>query len=146
MAEKKKRPKPVPVESPFDEYEHMRALRCECGGALSWGERDCERLAAPRERYVLDRFTLACGACRATRPIEFLCDTGSEIYEGLAATAFGMALSLGVEGGAGLLAVTGAAPDPEADAASESGASPRRPRARRKSKAPAKRPRRRRRS
>ncbi len=114
---------PIPVETPFDEYEAMRALRCECGGAFAWGERDCERLAPPREHLVLDRYTLTCTACGRERPIEFHCDTSSESYTGIASSAFGVALGLGPDGAAALLAAAAGerpmftlppAPEPEA--------------------------------
>jgi hypothetical protein len=122
-----KRSKPIPVDTPFDEYEAMRAQRCACGGALSWGDRDSERLEPPRERYVLDRFTLTCGACGETRPIEFLCDTGSTTYGDLKASAFGVALGMGPDGAAALLAAA-------------AGESPIAPRPRRARAAPKKKP------
>src|SRR4051812_11627028 len=104
------RGEPIEVETPFDEYEAMRALRCECGGVLAWGDRECRRLEAPRERFVLDRYTLVCASCGRTRPIEFLCDTRSEPYSMLASAAFGVALGLGPDGAAALLATAGLEP------------------------------------
>jgi hypothetical protein len=89
--------KPIPADTPFDEYEHMRSLRCECGGELTWGERTCERLTGKNDRYVIDRYELTCRKCAAKRPIAFRCDTGSDLYAGLASAA-GLAAGLGPEG------------------------------------------------
>jgi hypothetical protein len=91
-----RRPRAIPVETPFDEYEHMRALRCACGGAFDWGERECTR-AKPRDRHVLDRFELECRSCGEKRAIEFRCDTRSRGYEQMTASALGVAAGLGPE-------------------------------------------------
>lgn len=96
--------KPIPSTSPWDEYEHMRGLRCECGGAFRWGERTCERRRPPRAHLVLDRYPLTCQACGLERTIDFLCDTGSTVYQGLAGSLATLAAALGPEGGAALLA------------------------------------------